>query len=100
MLKPAGTEKDSSAGRWFPVQARRREFQDPKGQTELHSKRRDAMSRPNAMRDAALSESMLPRKAAGRVYRPSVPETDTGRQGEHPKALERTMVKELGKLTP
>jgi hypothetical protein len=26
--------------------------------------------------------------------------TDTGRQGEYPKALERTAVKELGNLTP
>ena len=52
------------------------------------------------MRDAELSESMLPRKAAGEVYRPSVPQTDTGRQGEYPKAFERTLVKELGKLTP
>ena len=30
----------------------------------------------------------------------TVPETDTGGQGEKPKALERTQVKELGKLTP
>lgn len=30
----------------------------------------------------------------------SVPETDTGRQVENTKALERTRVKELGKLTP
>ena len=30
----------------------------------------------------------------------SVPETDTGRQGENPKALERTLAKELGKMTP
>ena len=52
------------------------------------------------MRNAELSNSMLPRKAAGRVDRLPVPETDTGRQGEHPKALERTTVKELGKLTP
>ena len=29
-----------------------------------------------------------------------VPQTDTGRQGEKPKALGRTLVKELGKLTP
>jgi hypothetical protein len=29
-----------------------------------------------------------------------VPQTDTGRQGEHPEALERTLVKELGKMTP
>jgi len=26
--------------------------------------------------------------------------TDTGRRGEYPKALERTVVKELGNLTP
>ena len=29
-----------------------------------------------------------------------VPQTDTGRLGEKPQALERTVVKELGKLTP
>ena len=28
----------------------------------------------------------------------SVPQTDTGRRGEYPKALVRTLVKELGKL--
>ena len=30
----------------------------------------------------------------------TVPQSDTGRQGEHPKAFERTPVKELGKLAP
>ena len=30
--------------------------------------------------------------------RETVPETDTGGQVEHTKALERTMLKELGKL--
>ena len=30
----------------------------------------------------------------------TVPETDTGGLVEHTKALERTMLKELGKLTP
>ena len=30
----------------------------------------------------------------------SVPQTNTGRWGEYPKALERTLVKELGKLAP
>ncbi len=29
-----------------------------------------------------------------------VPQTDTGRRGENPKARGRTFVKELGKLTP
>ena len=30
----------------------------------------------------------------------TVPETDTGRQVEYTQALERTVLKELGKLTP
>ncbi len=30
----------------------------------------------------------------------TVPQTDTGGWGENPKALERTLVKELGKMTP
>ena len=29
-----------------------------------------------------------------------VPQTDTGGQGENPKARERTSVKELGKMAP
>ena len=29
-----------------------------------------------------------------------VPQTDTGRQGEDPKTNGRTLVKELGKMTP
>ena len=29
-----------------------------------------------------------------------VPQTDTGSRGEYPKVIERTLVKELGKLTP
>ncbi len=32
--------------------------------------------------------------------RASVPQTDTGRQGEKPKVRERNHVKELGKITP
>ncbi len=30
----------------------------------------------------------------------TVPQTDTGGRGENPKARERTLVKELGKMTP
>ena len=41
-----------------------------------------------------------PRKASLRVRRATVPETDTGRQGAYPKALVRTLVKELGKISP
>ena len=29
-----------------------------------------------------------------------VPQTDTGRLGEYPKVRERTLAKELGKITP
>ena len=35
----------------------------------------------------------------GTTRRP-VPQSDTGVLGEHPKAFGRTLVKELGKLTP
>ena len=36
---------------------------------------------------------------AGTTPRP-VPQSDTGVLGEHPKAFGRTLVKELGKMTP
>ena len=46
-------------------------------------------------------DPMLPRKAAGCVDQVvTVPQTDSGGQVENTKALERTLVKELGKLTP
>ncbi len=48
-----------------------------------------------------MSDPKLPRKAAGCVDRlVTVPETDSGGLVEKTKALERTLVKELGKLTP
>ena len=40
-----------------------------------------------------------PRKAAIAIYGP-VPKTDTGRQVEETKADGRSIVKELGKITP
>ena len=44
---------------------------------------------------------MLPRKAASCVDGLlTVPETDSGGRVEYTKAFERTLVKELGKLTP
>ena len=46
-------------------------------------------------------DPMLPRKAAYCVDKMvTVPQTDTGGQVENTKALGRTRVKELGKLTP
>jgi hypothetical protein len=48
-----------------------------------------------------VGDPRLPRKAADCVDRlVTVPETDSGGQVEKTKALERTLVKELGKLTP
>ncbi len=41
----------------------------------------------------------LPRKASNQEKVP-VPQTDTGRQEENSKARGRTLVKELGKMTP
>ncbi len=34
------------------------------------------------------------------MYIGTVPQTDTGGRGEYPKVFERTLVKELGKMTP
>ena len=41
----------------------------------------------------------VPRKAAIAFIVP-VPQTDTGRKGENPKADGRSIVKELGKMAP
>ena len=46
-----------------------------------------------------VSESTLSRKAAIEIYVP-VPQTDTGRRGENPQTDGRSVVKELGKMTP
>ncbi len=43
---------------------------------------------------------LLPRKTSNRTTMHNRTKTDTGRRGEYPKALERTVLKELGKLTP
>ena len=45
-------------------------------------------------------DAMLPRKSSMLQVIPTVPQTNTGGQGENPKALERTRVKELGKMAP
>ena len=39
-------------------------------------------------------------KFLGLIIQVPVPRTDTGGQGEYPKVSERTMGKELGKMTP
>ncbi len=48
-----------------------------------------------------LDDSQLSRKASiESTADVTVPQTDTGGRGEYPKALERTLLKELGKMTP
>ena len=48
-----------------------------------------------------LDDPQLPRKASVELTADvTVPQTDTGGRGEDPKALERTLLKELGKMTP
>ena len=48
-----------------------------------------------------LGDPQLPRKAPVELTaNVTVPQTDTGGRGEDPKALERTLLKELGKMTP
>ena len=48
-----------------------------------------------------LGDPQLPRKAPVELTAVvTVPQTDTGGRGEDPKALERTLLKELGKMTP
>ncbi len=42
----------------------------------------------------------LPRKTSNRTTMHIRTKTDTGRRGEYPKALEKIVLKELGKLTP
>ena len=45
-------------------------------------------------------DSMLPGKSSYTFILVTVPQTNTGGQVENTKALERTLVKELGKIAP
>src|SRR3954453_22397904 len=59
--------------------------------------------RPRPARATAFDPEALLHPATksplGTIHRP-VPQSDTGVLGEHPKAFGRTLVKELGKMTP
>ena len=59
--------------------------------------------RPRAARPTALfrkSFELAATKSRPRTIHRPVPQSDTGVLGEHPKAFGRTLVKELGKMTP
>ncbi len=49
---------------------------------------------------AEVIDAMLPGKSSKLQVIRTVLQTNTGGQGENPKALERTRVKELGKIAP
>ena len=49
---------------------------------------------------AEVVDAILPGKASKLMVILTVPQTDTGGQVENTKALERTLVKELGKMVP
>ena len=53
-----------------------------------------------ALKGCKVVDSMLPGKSSYTFILATVPQTDTGRQVEYTKALERTLVKELGKIAP
>ena len=63
--------------------------------------RGDSRPRP-ARATASVPEALLhpATKSPSRTIHRPVPQSDTGVLGEHPKAFGRTLVKELGKMTP
>jgi hypothetical protein len=79
------------------VQARRVSLQDPIG-TNGDSLTREVMRFEHLLE--TLGDPMLPRKAAYRATFVIVLQTDSGGREEYSKARERTLVKELGKMTP
>jgi hypothetical protein len=77
-----------------PVQACRRRTQANPGP---HSTLR---CEDDARKGNKVVDSKLPGKASYLISEVIVPQTDTRRQEEYSKALERTLVKELGKIAP
>ena len=81
-------------------------FRDPAWRTirgGRHCQRGRGARNPRAARPTAFdleaSRAVAAKSPAGTDDRP-VPQSDTGVLGEHPKAFGRTLVKELGKMTP
>ena len=97
---------------WFLQEGRRRTVEPDIGyrfkRVGRHSRRPSAtngVSIPRRDEESAcahkLDYSQLSRKApVESTTVATVPQTDTGGRGEDPKALERTQLKELGKMTP
>ena len=97
---------------WFLQKGRRKAAERDNGypfkRVGRHSRRPSATNGMSILRrdeESAcarkLGDPQLPRKASVELTADvTVPQTDTGGRGEDPKALERTLPKELGKMTP
>ena len=97
---------------WFPQEGRRKAVEPDNGYRFKLVGR--PVRRPGATNGGSMLRSdeegacahkldhpQLPRKAPVELTAvATVPQTDTGGRGEDPKALERTLLKELGKMTP
>jgi hypothetical protein len=98
MVSTGGTEKGSHAGSWNirfkPVGRFTRRPRATNGESILRGDEESACAHKRG-------DPQLPRKApVESTAESTVPQTDTGGRGEYPKALERTLLKELGKMTP
>jgi hypothetical protein len=97
---------------WFPQEGRRKAVEPDNGYRFKLVGR--PVRRPGATNGGSMPRSdeegacahkldhpQLPRKAPVELTAvATVPQTDTGGRGEDPKAHERTLLKELGKMTP
>ena len=98
MVSIGGTEKGGRAEHWIvwfkPVDGLIRRPCATNGESTSRGNEESACARK-------LGDPQLPRKAPIELTADvTVPQTDTGGRGEDPKALERTLLKELGKMTP
>ena len=97
---------------WFPQEGRRKVAEPdigyrfkPVGRLARRPSATNGVSTLRSDEESAcahkLDDPQLPRKAPVELTADvTVPQTDTGGRGEDPKALERTLLKELGKMTP
>ena len=94
VISEVGARKGRPSGRWNGLSKRAGCIPGKSGVREA----RDVMGSEIIV--AEVVEPMPTRKATQRAISAPVPQTDTGRWGENPKARERNLVKELGKMIP
>ena len=92
IIRNVGTQEDRKTGeRKYPVKH--------KGMNTMQITYYKLKCKEERRKSSEVSKSTLSRKAAIELYVP-VPQTDTGRRGENPQTDGRSVVKELGKMTP